>query len=416
MASRGISSSTRRPVSRSVAASAMAVLVLAGCSSTTSSSKPDENSGSDASPVSSKKVVPPVSLSSNVSDGSTDVKVNTPVSATATDGTIDAVSMYYGDQPTKATKITGAVSDNGSKWAASSLLEPGQTYHLAISGTNADGTAKTTTSTFTTQSLSLQQQSYASISPLKGSTVGVGMPIIVRFDIAVTNKKAVERRLVVKSTPAVQGTWSWISDNEVHYRPMNYWPAGTKVSVDANINGVRTAKGIYGQKDNSSRFTIGKQAISTVDVAKHTLTVRINGKVVRTLPATTGKAGFATRDGVKLIMEKYLTKRMNAATVGIGEGDPNYYDIPDVRYAMRVTNSGEFVHAAPWSVGSQGAANVSHGCTGLSTANAAWYYSISHVGDVVKFVNSTRKVLEPHNGWTDWNESYATFKKGSALS
>lgn len=414
MPTRGTTCTSRRGVA---AAALSALVLLAGCSSNdaTSSGKAKDN-GSDASPVAAKKVTAPVDLATNVGDGSTDVPVNTRVSATATDGTIDTVKMYYGEKPRKDTRVKGDLGADKVSWSAASLLEPGETYHVKMTGTNADGDSTTTIHSFSTQALSRDQQAYASISPLKGSTVGVGMPVIVRFDIPVTSRKAIEKRLVVTTSPKVEGSWSWISDQEVHYRPKSYWPAGTKVDVAANINGIRTAKGIYGQEDNATSFTIGEQVVSTVDVAKHTLTVKINGKVARTLPATTGKAGFATRNGVKLIMEKYLVKRMNAATVGIGENDPDYYDIPDVRYAMRVTNSGEFVHAAPWSVGSQGAANVSHGCTGLSTSNAAWFYGISHVGDVVKFVNSTRTVLEPQNGWTDWNVSYAAFKQGSALS
>ena len=73
---------------------------------------------------------------------------------------------------------------------------------------------------------------------------------------------------------------------------------------------------------------------------------------------------------------------------------------------MRVTYSGEFIHAAPWSVGSQGCANVSHGCTGMSTDNADWLYHMSVRGDVVEYVGTDRSHrarqrlvgLEPHLG------------------
>jgi lipoprotein-anchoring transpeptidase ErfK/SrfK len=106
---------------------------------------------------------------------------------------------------------------------------------------------------------------------------------------------------------------------------------------------------------------------------------------------------------------------MDAATVGIQPGDPEYYNIPDVEYAMRVTYTGEFLHAAPWSVGSQGYANVSHGCVGMSTDNAAWLYGLSHRGDVVKTIGSGRP-LEYGNGWTDWDMSWKDYKEGSALS
>ena len=82
---------------------------------------------------------------------------------------------------------------------------------------------------------------------------------------------------------------------------------------------------------------------------------------------------------------------------------------------MRLTYSGEFIHAAPWSVGSQGYANVSHGCTGMSTENAAWLYAMSRRGDVVEYTGSDRP-MTLDNGYGDWNESFGEYKQGSALS
>ena len=113
-------------------------------------------------------------------------------------------------------------------------------------------------------------------------------------------------------------------------------------------------------------------------------------------------------------MQKLPTVKMDAATLGIEPGSPNYYNIPDVHYAMRETWSGEFLHAAPWSVGSQGRANVSHGCIGMSTANAKWLFGEAKVGDPI-VVTGSKKGLEKGNGWTDWNVSFEEFKQGSAL-
>ncbi len=147
----------------------------------------------------------------------------------------------------------------------------------------------------------------------------------------------------------------------------------------------------------------------------HQLKAFSNGKLLRTIPITTGKPGFTTRSGVKVIIEKFDTKRMNSETVGIAQNDPEAYDIDDVKWAMRVTYSGEFLHAAPWSVGSQGYANVSHGCTGMSTENAGWLYSISKRGDVVEYTGTDRQMTLT-NGYGDWNASFADYRKGSALS
>ncbi len=197
------------------------------------------------------------------------------------------------------------------------------------------------------------------------------MPVIVNFDIPVTDKATFEKHMHVTSSPAQKGTWHWISDSVAHYRPAKYWQAGTDITVDVDVNAIPAGNGIYGQDSRTVSFHVGDAVISKVNAATHQMQTFINGKLAKTMPITTGKAGFTTRSGVKVIMEKYRTKRMNSETVGIPQGSSEAYDIDDVEYAMRVTSSGEFLHAAPWSVGSQGYANVSHGCTGLSTANAA---------------------------------------------
>jgi len=161
------------------------------------------------------------------------------------------------------------------------------------------------------------------------------------------------------------------------------------------------------------KFETGASMVSTVDVNKHQMVVKRDGKVWATIPVTTGKGGFLTRSGTKVISEKYTMKVMDAATTGISQGSSEYYRL-DVPYAMRVTNSGEFVHAAPWSTGSQGSANVSHGCVGMSMTNAKRLFYNTLVGDV-KVVGSPRE-LEPGNGWTDWNVSWKDWLKGSALA
>ncbi len=205
-----------------------------------------------------------------------------------------------------------------------------------------------------------------------------------------------------------------MSDTEVHWRPKKYWEPGTKVTVDADINSVAAGNGIYGQMSRSTSFKIGHAVFQKIDLAKHRLRVFRNGNLLRTIPVTGGKAGFTTRSGIKVIIEKTRIKVMDASTIGINPGEAEYYRL-DVPYAMRVTYSGEFVHGAPWSVGSQGLENVSHGCVGMNMTNAAWLYDLTQRGDVVVVTGSDRK-MEPGNGYTDWNKSFAEYQKGSALS
>lgn len=144
------------------------------------------------------------------------------------------------------------------------------------------------------------------------------------------------------------------------------------------------------------------------------MTVRRNGRVVRTIPVTTGKAGFLTRSGIKVVLGKEAKVRMRGDTVGIQKGTKEFYDLP-VLYATRVTWSGEYVHAAPWSVEAQGEENVSHGCTGMSTEDAAWFYETVREGDIVEVVNSGGAKMAPFdNGFGDWNMDWSTWLSGSA--
>jgi lipoprotein-anchoring transpeptidase ErfK/SrfK len=185
--------------------------------------------------------------------------------------------------------------------------------------------------------------------------------------------------------------------------------------VHADINSIPAGNGVYGQLSRTSSFTVGDAMVSRVDVQAHTLKVFRNGTLLRTIPISAGKPGFTTRSGTKVIIEKFREKRMDAATTGISEDDPEYYNIEDVEYAMRVTYSGEFLHAAPWSVGSQGSANVSHGCVGMSTSDAAWLYNLTKRGDVVETTGSNRWMTMT-NGYGDWNVRFSEYKKGSALT
>lgn len=252
------------------------------------------------------------------------------------------------------------------------------------------------------------------VAPLDGATVGVGMPVAVYFTEPVHDRAAVERKLSARSSRRVQGSWYWLSNTQVHYRPRTFWPAHSSVTVDLRLAGVDAGGGTWGGPSRRINFRTGAAMVSTVDVDARSMTVRRDDVVLRRFPITAGKPGFITRNGIKVISEKHRIKIMNARTIGIRPGDKDYYRLR-VPYALRVTNSGEFVHAAPWSVGSQGRDNVSHGCVGMGPANARWLYRLTLVGDVVKVIGSPR-YLEPGNGWTDWNVDWETWRKGSALA
>ena len=351
------------------------------------------------SPEASVEVSPPA--------GTADVRPDTPVVLTSTGGRLDGVALTAED----GTVVAGETSLDGRTWTSTGGLAPETTYAVSAVAINPDAVRTPVTSSFST--LEPRDVETASVQPRTGWVVGVGMPVIVHFDAQVQDRAAVERKLAVTASPAVEGAWHWISDTEVQYRPVEFWRSGTTVTVDADLSGVEVADGIWGVRAEPTTFTIGSAMVSTVDISTHTLTVTKDGDVLRTIPITTGKKGFETRNGTKVVISRETDHRMDAASTGIEPGDPEYYNL-DVKYAMRLTWSGEFFHAAPWSVGSQGRANVSHGCTGMSTADAKWLMDSSKVGDVATFVGGDR-ALEKDNGWTAWNMSFEEWKAGSAL-
>jgi len=301
-------------------------------------------------------------------------------------------------------------------WQSTGRLQPGETYR--VHGVAVDDSGKDTVyeTTFHTQALDLSKQAFPSFFPLPGATVGVGMPAIIRFDVPITNKASIEKHLHVTSVPAQPGAFHWISDQEVHWRPQQYWQAGTKVTVNADIDSVPAGNGVFGQKSRTSTFTVGRSMISKVNTRTDQMKVFRDGKLVRTIPITTGQQPeFTTRSGVKVIVEKARRHDMNSETIGIDPNGPNGYNLKGVEFAMRLTYSGEFLHAAPWSVGSQGRANVSHGCTGMSTANAGWLFENSMIGDVVEYTG-TDKPMTLTNGIGDWNLPFDQYAQGSAAS
>src|SRR3954451_1601064 len=223
----------------------------AGSDASGSAHGDDSSDSADSSDDSGDQ--PVASISTNV-ERKTDVPVDTVLTVSATDGRLSTVDVAgSGD----VGALTGAMAGVGSEWKAGDRLEPGTTYTVKASVRGDDGELVTKRQKFTTQDLSLDQQPYPSVAPLPGETVGVGMPVIVTFDVPVSDKASIERHMSVTTSPEQPGTWHWVSDNEVHYRPKKYWQAGTTVGVDVDINGVPAGNGIYGQEDRQVDFQVG---------------------------------------------------------------------------------------------------------------------------------------------------------------
>jgi lipoprotein-anchoring transpeptidase ErfK/SrfK len=396
-----------RSLSAIVITSLAGVVVLVGCQSGSDSAAPGAKTTASADKGGSSPVATtaaPALVAFTPAKGASKVRLDKKIKIKVTQGTLSTVKVTS----KKGKSVPGTLAADQLTWTSKSKLAPGTKYQVSVEAAASDGTKATTTSSFKTLTPASTANAY--IQPGDGWVVGVGMPVVVNFSRSVStkNRTDVEDALTVKTTSDVEGRWRWISSQQVQWRPKHYWPANTKVKVTSDLAGVELQPGVWGEAKRTSDFNIGSSVISTVDVAGHKLTFRKNGKVIRTIPVTTGKASMATRNGIKVIMSRETVHHMKSSTIGIQKGDPDYYDIK-AKYAMRLTYSGEFLHAAPWSMGSQGRANVSHGCTGMSTADAKWVFDHSKVGDVVIYKNSKRK-LESDNGYTLWNTPYASWE------
>ncbi len=301
--------------------------------------------------------------------------------------------------------VAGSLS--GDTWRQTDPLVPATRYVLEAAAVNADDRGTHRSWWFRTAEPAVTD--LPAVSPLAGSEVGVGHPVVVSFDHPVTDKSAVEAGLEVRTSRPVTGAWGWLDDETVAWRPREFWPGQTDVSVRLDLAGTELRPGVWVMEDRRIDFRVGREQVLRITDATHTMTVERAGETIRTMPVSLGKPGFTTRSGVKVIMTRQLEERMTSVeTTG-----PNAYDVV-VPYAMRMTTSGEFLHAAPWSEWAQGSQNVSHGCTNVSWDDGIWLYENTLVGDPV-VTNGTGRPTETWNGLGGlWNFSWDEWQQRSA--
>ncbi|MEU8764115.1 Ig-like domain-containing protein [Streptomyces sp. NPDC048659] len=328
----------------------------------------------------------------------------------------------------KGRRIAGELSADGTRWTSAAPLpaDARLTARLVVERTDPGAPHRQNARLdLRTGAAPEGERLTAELGPTRDGgpgpqLYGVGQPLTAELSHPVPAadteaRRTVERALDVRSTPRVDGAWHWVGPSTLHYRPRAYWPAHATVRVHSALDGVRITDGLYGGPSAPLTLTTGDHVEAVTDVAAHTLTVYRDGREIRTIPVTTGKAGYRTRGGVKVVLGKEATVRMRGDSIGIARGNKDFYDLK-VRWATRVTWSGEYLHAAPWSLDSQGSENVSHGCTGMSTEDAAWFYDTVREGDLVRVVNGYGEEMSPFdNGFGDWNLSWSEWRRGSAL-
>jgi lipoprotein-anchoring transpeptidase ErfK/SrfK len=349
---------------------------------------------------------PPVAvITSDPPDHAVGVSPVTSVRVTVARGKLSQVSLT---SPQHAP-VGGRLEPDGTTWKSTEPLGYGKVYKINADAVGDDNRSVSRTSTFTT--IAPRTLTYPSINPLNGETVGVGMPISIYFDEPIADRQAAENTITVTTSPSVEGAFYWFSAKEVHWRPQQFWEPGTHVTVDIHDYAKDFGNGVYGQEDRKSQFTIGDAFIARADGAAHQMIVEINDRLVRTMPISMGRPNTPSAKGVHVVTDRNATKVMDSTTFGLALDAGGY--IAKVQWATRISNSGEFVHAAPWSVAQQGHSNVSHGCINLSPDNAKWFFDNVKKGDVVINTNTGGPDLKPYDGFGDWQVPWAQWVSGN---
>ncbi|WSQ11474.1 Ig-like domain-containing protein [Streptomyces sp. NBC_01231] len=396
------------------------VLVLSACSS-----GGDDASGSDGGDSSQSKVdeaaakkTSEAQIAITPKDGSDNASINNSAAVTVSKGTLTDVAMTTSE----GTAVSGQISADKKSWKPSTQLERSTTYKLTAEAKDSDGRVAHENASFTT--VSPKNSFIGTYTPDDGTTVGVGMPVSINFDKAITNKAAVQKGITVSTTSGQEVVCHWFNAQRMDCRPDEYWKENSTVTLKLALDGVEGASGLYGVQQKTVTFKIGRNQVSYVDAKTKQMKITQDGKTVKTIPISAGSPDNKTYEGIMVMSEKFKETRMNGATVGFTDDDgKGEYDIKDVPHAIRLTSSGTFLHGNYWGAKSIfGSVNTSHGCVGLSDTKgandpntpAAWVYNNSLLGDVVVVQNTGDKTVSPDNGLNGWNLSWADWKAGSA--
>lgn len=399
----------------------VAAAALASCTTVTPQAdprpaRPGPSTASSSSP-SSTALATEVRLTISPATGQRGVPPRQPVTIRAAAARLTSVRLTGPE----GREVRGRLSADAATWTSTEPLGYGRRYTATASAQGTSATARAS-STFTT--VAPDRLAFPSFFPPPSmKTVGVGQPLAVIFTVAPPDRAAAERALSVRTEPAVAGSWYWFDDRTVRYRPRQYWKPGTRITLRADVYGVNLGDGLYGETDRSTTLTIGPSKIAVIDDRTKRMVVTVDGREVLTAPVSLGRPGsvtvdgkkisFLTQSGIHVAQEKYPVKQMSSATYGLPTDADLGYD-SRIPLAVRISNSGEFVHSAPWSVKDQGRRNVSHGCVNLPPKAADWFYRNFGYGDIVD-IRNTGATLRSDDGFGDWNIPWDRWLAGSAI-
>ena len=339
------------------------------------------------------------------SAGAAGVPLDAPVVVSTRAGRLLSVRVTGGP----AVTLAGSLDPAGARWTSGQLLAASTTYRITATVAGPGGVTATARSSFTT--LAPTAWVGTTVWPDNGLTVGVGQPIVLTLSHPVSDpvaRQALIARLHLSMSAPVPVGALWFSDTELHLRPQGAWPTGEQIALSGALDGWDAGGGAWGRGSAAVRFAVGDARVSVADLATHQMTVTDNGRTVATYPISAGSDQYPTMNGIHIVMDRQQQVRMVSSTVGIPVDSPSGYD-ETVYWDVHISDSGEYVHAAPWSVGAQGSRNVSHGCINLSPANAQAFFAFSRVGDIVNVVDGPRAPVPGDHGVMDWDTAWSAF-------
>jgi lipoprotein-anchoring transpeptidase ErfK/SrfK len=393
---RGLSPVNRRRALATLAVGVFAPNVLAACVG--GSSKQAE------------KAKPPAeaALTFRPADKATKVLPTAPISVEVRDGWFQHVALTNAD----GKAVAGALNRDRTLYTLSEPLGYDVTYTWSGTAVGHDGKPIAVKGEITTVAPTKVVDGGFQLAD--GQTVGVATPIIIQFDAPIADKATVERALKITTEPPVEGSWAWLPDESegarVHWRSREYYPAGTKVNVDAKLYGLSFGDGAYGKQDMSLKFDIGRRQVVKAEISSHRIQVVRDEGVIMDFACSYGegdKARNVTRNGIHVVSEKYSDFYMSNPAAG--------YSHVHERWAVRISNNGEFIHANPNSAGAQGNSNVTNGCVNLSTSDAEQYFGSAIYGDPVEVTGSRIELSYADGDIWDWAVDWNTWVGMSAL-
>ncbi|MCT3000578.1 L,D-transpeptidase family protein [Propionibacterium freudenreichii] len=330
----------------------------------------------------------------------------------------DALTVAVNDGTLKSIVVADSNGNaysgqlNGSTWTCDRAFWPAASYNVTVEATDAKDGPHTLTASFTTAKV--ETIVYSPVYVQQG--LGVGMPVYIQFNSPITDKAIradIERHATVTTAPVQEGSWGWVENRILMWRPKNYWLAGSTAKVSLAFAGLVVGDGLYLADDTNYSISFGEAHVLRCNNSSQYMGVYQNDNLVKNLPVSTGTAAHPTLSGTKVIMEKLTSMIMDSSTYGVPATSAEGYKLK-VDSCQRVTWSGEFIHAAPWSVAQQGNTPSSHGCVNVSPTEAAWLMSFTQVGDPVEFTGGGPS-FQPGDGVGCWVYDWDSWQQRSAL-